>query len=308
MKNVLVIYYTQSGQLLEIAKSITSDLELAEDVNLSFYQIEMEVPFLFPWKKEAFFNEFPESFLQIPSPVKNREFQELRKKYDLIILAYQVWFLTPSIPMNSFLKSEISDDVLKDTPVLTVIGCRNMWVMAQEKTKKLLANKKALLVGNIVLIDKHINHVSVITISHWMFSGLKTRFLKVFPRPGVSDKDIDDASVHGKHILKALRTTNYQKLQESLLKDKSVCINPFLVLVDKRANMLFAKWANFIVKKGAKESEKRLFWVKLFKGYLLFAIWFVSPIVYVLYLISYPFSMSKIKKDKKYYASVKSKI
>ena len=55
-----------------------------------------------------------------------------------------------------------------------------MWIMAQEKMKKKLKSLNANLVGNIVLADRHINHVSVITIAQWMFSGKKERFLGIF--------------------------------------------------------------------------------------------------------------------------------
>ncbi|MBL4745657.1 MAG: dialkylresorcinol condensing enzyme DarA [Flavobacteriaceae bacterium] len=308
MKKVLVIYYTQSGQLLEIAKSITSDLEKEAEVAVSYYQIEMESPFRFPWKKEAFFNIFPETFLQIPAALKTEKIPEIEGEYDLVILAYQVWFLTPAIPVNSFLKNKVSDAVFKDTPVITVIGCRNMWIMAQEKIKTLLWAKKANLVGNIALVDRHVNHISVITISHWMFTGLKTKYLKIFPKPGVASVDIKNAARFGKYILKSLKENNYEQLQPALLREGAVKINPFLVLVDKRANFLFDKWARLIVTKGEKKGGKRLLWIKLFNLYLLFAIWFISPVVYLIYLISYPFSVVKIKKEKKYYAGVKKNL
>jgi len=307
MKNALVIYYTQSGQLLDIAKSVTQDLEKATDVTLSFYNIQLEGNFLFPWKKSTFFDAFPESFLQIPCALKDLDNPILQKKYDLIIFAYQVWYLTPSIPINSFLKSNISKQIFEDTPVITVIGCRNMWIMAQEKMKKLLSNNNANLVGNIVLADKHINHISVITISQWMFSGIKKKYLGIFPKPGVSTQDIKEASRFGKTILSALKTSDYANLQEALVNQNAVKIKPFLVLVDKRANLLFSKWANFIIKKGKAKDPKRTFWVKLFYYYLLFAIWIIAPLVFIVHLLTYPFLFLNINKNKKYYSSIEMK-
>jgi hypothetical protein len=44
----------------------------------------------------------------------------VNKKFDLIIFGYQVWYLTPSIPIISFLKSGFAENILKDTPVVTV--------------------------------------------------------------------------------------------------------------------------------------------------------------------------------------------
>lgn len=304
MKNVLVIYYTQSGQLLEIVKNVTQDLENSKDVTLSFYNIKLKNNFPFPWNKKEFFGAFPESFLQIPSELEDTDNTILQKKYDLIIVAYQVWYLSPSIPINSFLKNEIAIKLLANTPIITVIGCRNMWIMAQEKMKTLLLNTKAKLAGNIVLIDNNINHVSVITIVQWMFSGVKKKYLGIFPKPGVSEKDIMDSKRFGQPILKALLNNDYKNLQENLLQEKAVKIKPFLVTVDKRANILFGKWANLIIKKGTKNDPKRNFWLKLFNFYLLFAIWIIAPIVFVLYLLTYPFTFFKIQKDKKYYSSV----
>ncbi len=307
MKNVLVVYYTQSGQLLEIAKNVVQDLENSNDISVDYHQVKPVNDYNFPWGKKDFFDAFPESFLQIPCDLKKTDSEVLLKKYDLVILAYQIWYLTPSIPINSFLKSDEAKILLKDTPVITVIGCRNMWIQAQEKVKVLLNNVQAKLVGNIVLIDRHINHVSVITIEKWMFSGKKESYLGVFPKPGVSQKDIEEATKFGKPILKSLLQNNYQNLQNNLLKIDAVKINPFLVLVDKRANVLFGKWANLIIKKGKPEEKKRLKWIGYFNKYLKFAIWFIAPIVFIVFLLTYLPFLGKIKKDQKYYASVNQK-
>lgn len=307
MKNVLVIYYTQSGQLLEIAKNVVSNIEASNEVNVSYYQIKPKKEFNFPWNKKEFFNAFPESFLQIPTELDLSNETLLTKKYDLIIFAYQIWYLTPSIPANSFLKSNIAKTLLKDTPIITVIGARNMWIKAQEKTKKLLLDCSANLVGNIALVDRHINHISVITISKWMFSGKKVKHLGIFPKPGVSQKDINEATKFGKPILESLLSNRFDQLQEDLLKLDAVKIKPFLVLTDKRANVLFGKWANFIIKKGDKNSTKRLKWIKVFKVYLLFAIWVLAPLVFIVFLLTYLPMLGNIKKDKKYYQSVSYK-
>lgn len=304
MKNVLVIYYTQSGQLLEISKNITEALASSQEVNLTFYEIKLKNNFPFPWNRREFYDIFPETFQQIPSELEDLENPVLKSQYDLIILAYQVWYLSPSIPTNSFLNSKIANSLLKDTPVITVIGCRNMWIQAQEKVKRLLLEKQANLVGNIALVDRHINHISVITIVQWMFSGVKKRYLGIFPRPGVSDKDIDESSKFGPVILKNLLRNNFDSLQDQLLEKKAIKIKPFLVLMDKRANVLFAKWANLISKKSKPKSEKRKGWMKIFNMYLVFAIWVMAPIVFALFLLTYMPLIGNIKRDKQYYSSI----
>ena len=307
MKNVLVVYYTQSGQLLDIAKNITNELETAEDVNLDFYEIKLKENFPFPWNKINFYDAFPESFLQIPRELIDLENPLLQKKYDLVVLAYQVWYLSPSVPFNSFLKNKVAQHLLEDTKVITVIGCRNMWVMAQEKVKKLLVQNKADLVGHISLFDRHPNHISVITIFDWAFSGVKKRFLGIFPRPGVSDKDIENSKRFSTDILEALRSNKYIELQERLLRKGAVVIKPFLIVTDKRANLIFSKWSHFIYKKGEKNKLKRRKWLKIFSYYLMFAIWVIAPIVFIVYLLTYPFSLRKRKEEKKYYSLTKLK-
>lgn len=274
------------------------------DINISYSEITLEESYEFPWKQEKFYDAFPESFLQIPSKIHPLKSEILDKKYDLIILGYQVWYLTPSIPINSFLKSDSAKRLLKDTPVITVVACRNMWIQAQEKMKRLLLSVDAKLVGHIALIDRHINHISVITISHWMFSGKKDRFLGIFPKPGVSDNDIKEATRFGEPIREALLNNDLNGLQENLLHIDAVKVNPFLVMTDKRGNILFSKWANLIIKKGGPGNAKRLKWIRLFKYYLLFAIWVIAPIVFIVFLLTYLPRHQLRKRNKKYYSSV----
>jgi len=300
MKNVLVIYYTQSGQLREIAQKLTSPFEASEEVAVDFYEIQLEKPFPFPWDKERFFDAFPESFLQIPTALKPVPEEILRKKYDLVLFHFQVWYLSPSIPINSFLKSDAAKVLLNGTPVVTISGSRNMWVMAQEKVKVLLNANGAKLKGNIALVDRVGNLISVITIVEWMFSGEKKKYLGIFPLPGVSQKDIDESSKFGQIILKNLKNNTLDQLQPALVSAGAVKISPYLVTVDKTANKIFNKWSNFI--NSRKNSRKA--WLKVFYVYLFLAIWIISPIVYILHVFTYPLKRNKIKKETQYYQGV----
>lgn len=299
MKNVLVVYYTQSGQLKEIVDSITKPMFNDEELNVSFLKIEMQNDYPFPWNKADFFDVFPESFLQEPAPIKEIDNQIAEQNYDLVILAYQVWYLSPSIPTVSFLKNEQAKKILNNTPVVTVIGCRNMWIMAQEKMKILLRETNAKLVGNIALVDRHINHVSVITIVQWMFTGKKEKYLGIFPKPGVSAQEIKEASKFGEIISNELKQSALDNLQTKLLAKNAIEIRPFLITMDKKANKMFKKWASLI-----KGSKNRPFLLKLFNIYLLVAIWIISPIVYILHLLTYPLIFAKIKREAKYYKGV----
>ncbi|WP_125718650.1 NADPH-dependent FMN reductase family protein [Flavobacterium ustbae] len=300
MKNVLVIYYTQSGQLESIAQNIAKPFLNSEEINLTFHEIQLEKPFPFPWNKDSFFDAFPESFLQIPTALKPVPEEILNTKYDLILFHYQVWYLSPSIPINSFLKSEDGKKLLSNTPVITISGSRNMWIMAQEKIKVLLRKANANLVGNVALVDRVGNLISVITIVEWMFSGVKKKYLGIFPLPGVSEKDIHESEKFGEIMFDSFQKNNYTDLQPKLVNAGAVKISSYLVTVDKTANKIFNKWSNIIYKN--QKNRKQL--LKVFNVYLFLAIWLISPIVYILHLITYPLKLKKIKKETQYYQGV----
>ena len=300
MKKILVIYYSQSGQLKDISNNLIEPLKESDSCEIDYYNIQPENPFPFPWNGKTFYDAFPESFQQIPVDIIPPPKEILDKKYDLIIFAYQVWFLSPSIPINSFLKSKYAKEILADTPIVTLIGCRNMWIMSHEKVKKLIAEANGKLVGNLSFVDRHINHVSVITIVHWMFSGEKTKFLGIFPKPGVSETDISSASKFGEIILNALKNKDYSTLKKDLYNAGGVLTKPFLVLMDQKANKMFSLWSKFVLKK----NKNRSFKLFLFKIYLWLAIWVISPIVFLLFLITYPIKKGKIDREMNYYRGI----
>ena len=290
MKRVLVVYYTQSGQLKEIIDSVLSPLT---EVTIDFLPIDTATPFPFPWTGDTFFDAFPESYLQIPQPLQ--PFNLSHTDYDLVILGYQVWYLSPSIPFNSFLQHPEAKKLLRGKPVITISGTRNMWVMAHQKVKKLLTDCGAHLVGNIALTDRHHNHISVITIVQWLFSGDKNkRYLGVFPKAGVADKDIQGASVYGTLIAPHLQTGDYTGLQQAIVAHGGVHYKRFLLSAEKKGNRLFGIWAKMIY-----GSKKRKFLLKCFRIYLYIAIWVLMPIVWLLYWLTYPLFFWKVESDKK---------
>ena len=290
MKRVLVVYYTQSGQLKEIIDSVLSPLT---EVTIDFLPIDTATPFPFPWTDDTFFDAFPESYLQIPQPLQ--PFNLPHTDYDLVILGYQVWYLSPSIPLSSFLQHPEAKKLLSGKPVITISGTRNMWVMAHQKVKKLLTDCGAHLVGNIALTDRHHNHISVITIVQWLFSGDKNkRYLGVFPKAGVADKDIQGASVYGTLITSHLQTGDYTGLQQEIVAHGGVHYKRFLLSAEKKGNRLFGIWAKMIY-----GSKKRKFLLKCFRIYLYIAIWVLMPIVWLLYWLTYPLFFWKVEREVK---------
>lgn len=215
------------------------------------------------------------------------------QEYDLVVLAYQVWYLSPSIPVTSFLKSEQARALLEGKPVVTLSGTRNMWIKAQEKVRSMLVKKGACIVANIALTDRHYNHISVLTIVHWLFTGKKDKYLGVFPLPGVSQKDITNATQYGELVLNHSQKGEYQQsLQKEIVAQGGVQVKPFLLSAEKKANRLFRIWARAIY-----QSPRRKFLLKCFHAYLYFAIWILMPIVWLFYWLTYPLFYRKIRRE-----------
>ena len=293
----MVIYYSQSGQLSDIINSLTSPLkEAGHTVEIIRAQPVKAYPF--PWKGKSFFAVMPDCVLAVPTELQ--PFQLKEAAYDLIVVGYQAWFLSPSIPSNSILVHPSVKAVLKNTPVLTITGARNMWISAMEKIRKMLKESETRHAGNIVLVDKHANFVSFVTILYWMFTGKRDRYLKMFPKPGVSDADIDNCKNFGNVVEKYLGAGSYDGMQEELVQQKAVSVKYNLMFIESKAKRIFGLWANFIVKR-----KNRTAWLVAFKYYLIIALFIAAPVILTIDFIFFkPFLTKRIKRQKQYYAGV----
>ncbi|HVM88364.1 MAG TPA: hypothetical protein VMT76_09255 [Puia sp.] len=296
-KKILAIYFSQTGQLEEIINHFTAPLTDAGNT-VEKVRVFPKNTYPFPWTGKAFFEQMPDCVRGEPTEL--RSFQLKDNKYDLIVLGYQAWFLSPSIPSNSILQHPSVKAVLKDTPVITITGARNMWISAMERIKKTLNDAGAKLVGNIALVDKHHNFVSFVTILYWMFKGKKDRYLNIFPKPGVADEDIIHTKTFGVTVVEHLEKNNWDGLQDELVKQKAVVIKYPLMFIESKARKIFAVWAGIIVKK-----KNRGPWLVAFKYYLLIALFIAAPIILTVDAIFFrPFLSKRIRRQKQYYAGV----
>ena len=295
MKEILVIYYSQSGQLKKISENLLLSLTNNDEYNITYKEIEPVKQYPFPWKSDDFFDVMPESVLGIECELKEIGIED--KKYDLIILAHQIWYLSPSVPFWSFLNNDKYKYIFNNTKVVTLVGARNMWVESLKLISKRLKTMGANHVGNIVFIDKHNNLVSVLTIIKWMFTAEKGPY-KNLPEAGVSTKEINESSKYGELINVAFENDSFDRFQKEVVKSGGVPINFAIKTTEQNAKRIFKIWANKIIKKGEAGNSKRLFLVRAFKNYLLFLIFALSPIVYVLfmfiYYIFYPITRKKM--------------
>ena len=296
-KKVLVIYYSQSGQLGDIINSLIKPIAAAGH-SIETVRVLPAKPYPFPWKGKSFFAVMPDSVTGIPTELQ--PFQLKETVYDLVIVGYQAWFLSPSIPCNSILNHPAVKAVIKNTPVVTITGARNMWISAMERIKASLKETGAALKGNIVLVDKHPNFVSFVTILYWMFTAKRDRYLNMFPKPGVADTDIDACKNYGLLVETHLKKGSWDGLQDELIQAKAIEVKYNLMFIESKAKKLFRLWANFIIKR-----KKRTGWLVAFKYYLIIALFIAAPIILTIDAIFFkPFLSGRIKKQKQNYLGV----
>ncbi len=299
MKRILIIYYTQSGQLKQISDSVAGPLMSENDIVVDYYRIKPVEDYPFPWPSDEFFDCMPESVEKVPVELDLSDFPA-NNNYDLVILSYQVWYLSPAIPVTSFLKSDVAKEFLNGKKVVTLLGVRNMWVVAQEYVKEKLIQNHAKVVGNIVLSDKSHNLVSVLTIIKWLMGGNKGPY-SFLPEAGVSEKDIRNAAVFARPIKQALKNNDYGSLQKELVALDGVRVKYHLMQMEKNAFRIFRIWAKLIRKKGEAKNKKRLVRVRLFKYYLLFVIFVLSPVASLVFHVKRFVMFKRAKKQLNYY-------
>lgn len=294
---ILVLYYSQSGQLGDILNSIVSDIRDKADID--YAQILPVQAYDFPWKASKFFDTMPETVQHLPIEIQPLPEEIKHKDYDLVLFGYQSWFLNPSLPVSSFLQSKDAD-ILRGKNVLTVIGCRNMWLNGQEKVKEYLQTIGARLVGNIVLTDTNPNMISVLTIIRWAFKG-KKEASGILPAAGVQENEIRRASRFGVPILRYLGESRLDELQKELLMLGAIHLKPGLIILERRGVTNFRKWAKYIREKGGPGAPERQGRVTLFKRLLIVAIFILSPISSFTAFIQMQLQRRRLLKDVEYF-------
>jgi hypothetical protein len=300
-QRVLVVHYSQTGQLDRVVKSLVSPLEQSDAVTLDYLNVQPRQAFPFPWPMLRFINAFPESAHQVPCELDINT-ESLGDDYDLIILAYQVWYLAPSIPMSSFLQSELAQQLMGGKPVVTVVACRNMWLQAQEKVKAHLARLNARLVGNVVMVDAAGSVASFFATPLWVLTGRRgPHWFGLIPPAGVSDDDIARAPRFGQALLARLQ--QHQPLDESVLQGlAAVRINDKLIASEKVVTRSFYLWGKLFLACGDPSSRPRFFLAMFYVVFLVVMLLLVVPITALVKFLLAPLLKRRIAEQKTYYA------
>lgn len=297
-KRILLVSYSQTGQLSKLSEKFLQPLQEQPNIIVEHFCVTPTHPYPFPWKLTPFFNTFPETVHLQPQPIKQPKFQQTQ--YDLVIIAYTVWFLSPSQPITAFMQTEQAKAILKDTPIITLIGCRNMWLMAQEKMKMLIKKAEGHLIGNIVKVDQSNDWASFITTPVWMFTGKKKPY-SWLPSAGISEYEMQDVRRFGEKLLQTLQQN--QPLDRNIFRNMhAVRIDEKLMMSEQIGHRSFYLWGKLLIKCGQISSILRQTVLYFYILFLVTMILTVVPISACIKWLLRPLLKTKLEQKKRYFA------
>lgn len=273
--SILILYYSQSGDTERLVQNFVAPLA-SEEVNITWANIQPVQPYPYPWNLPRFFDVFPDCINGDTPEILPPSF-EPDQHFDLIILAYQVWFLAPSLPIQAFMKSPYAQ-VLRDTPVITLIACRNMWHSASEQLQQKLIDLGAHLIGKIVVTHQGSPLATFITTPRLLLTGKKDSALGVLPPGGFAEEDIKSISQFGEQLADYLPQLSLPQRPPLFTGLSPVQVNKRYILPEWVGITLYRPWARFIRLGGPSGSPVRALLVWLFALQLVIAL----PIVLLL--------------------------
>jgi hypothetical protein len=225
----VVYLYSQTGQLREVADASTAPL-VARGWDIRWVDVQPRVAFPFPWPIRRFFGVFPaavdpEALVELVEPAGGFE----TEPEELVILAYQVWYLAPSLPIRSLLKTH--PEAVRNRSVVSLIACRNMWYSAAIEVSALLRSAGARHVGVIAATDTRPQAATFVTTLRWLLTGHREPFLW-FGRAGIGDAELARLEDVGRCIGESRRCPQ-----------DAAPIVPTLAAADLLAGTVFRRWA-----------------------------------------------------------------
>ena len=299
MKKILVVQYSQTGQLSNIVQALSRPLLDSPDIEVRIETLKPVTPYPYPWPFFKFLDVFPEC-VALDAPALQPLATEDTYDADLVIIAYQVWFLAPALPVTAFMQSEEAKRLLNGKPVITVIGCRNMWSRAQETMKQMLDDCGARLLDNVVLTDQGSLLASFVTTPRWLWTGRKGPFWG-FPPAGVSDRDIEDCCRFGQAIEAGLKQDEEKGPGPMLHGLKAVEADISQIQSEKAGFRSFLAWGKLLRLVGRQGEARRTPVLAVYVVFLILMIITVVPLSMLLKALLAPLMREKHQQVKAYY-------
>lgn len=198
---ILLIYYSYTGQSLKV-------LEAAADVfRERGYEVEKAEIAFTDKRYSKRFSRFPMRRLWadllsvLPAQIRRGtgEIQVLADgdggPYDLICIGSPTWWNTVSVPMRSFLKSDMARKLFADAPFTVFVVCREFWRANLAATREMAEQQGGRYVDDIHFTYPGSRIRSVLSLSSYLSSGeYRDRYLGVrIPPTNISPEQLRQA-------------------------------------------------------------------------------------------------------------------
>jgi hypothetical protein len=220
----------------------------------------------------------PETVMGLPPEIAPPTFAA-EERFDLVILGYSVWYLSPSLPIQSFLRSPHAA-ALRGTRVITVSVSRNMWLQASESMKKSLAELGAIHIDNVVVTHQGPPWATFLTTTRALLFGKRDRLWGIFPLAGVAGEEFSRVERLGAAIAERL---DVDAPPTPLLHGLgAVTVNERYVIPELVGRYCFRGWAPVLHRLGRYLRSLRWIGVWLFMLFLVGMILTALPLTVVL--------------------------
>ncbi len=301
MKKILVVEYSQTGQLASVIDAILAPLQATNSGVVIVREKLQPIPaYPFPWPFWQFLDTFPESVAGESVPLAPLSDATNADDFDLVILGYPIWFLSPTPVLTSFLRSEAGRRLVRGKPVITVTACRNMWMMAQEMLKKDLADAGALHCDHIALVDRGSALATFITTPRWLLTGNKRAFW-FFPAAGVASEDIAGCRRFGLALRAALKNDEEKKNAPLLQGLRACVVDERLIASEKIARRSFCIWSRLLRALGKPGAPLRRALLAFYLVFLVTLILTVVPLSMLLKAALRPLVRKKLAAARTYF-------
>lgn len=267
MKRALIISYSQAGQTQRAMETFAQGIKAS--LKCDFVQVEPLEKFAFPWSMRNFFRAMPRCVQGLAPQIKALKVNW--DDYDIIFIGYQVWFLSPSLPIQGFLKSADAQ-ALRGKKVVTIATCRNLWKSAARVVDQSLKSLGATHLGQITLCELSPLWASFVTTPRWMLTGRKSAFW-FFPAAGISDQEFE--KLEEKAQVLAQDFSESKEITESHLG--SNLNRPSLEMMDAIGYPFFQFWSRLILLVAPRANSWQDIWLLLFRINLVLLIVCVAP-------------------------------
>lgn len=275
LKNVLVINYSQTGQLADITAQVITPLRAAGHA-VHLETLVPVTPYPWPWPFVDFLDVFPEC-VQLDAPPLQPLQITPDAQFDLIILTYQVWYLSPALPMTAFLKNPAGQRLINGKPVVTLVACRNMWLSAQQTMRELISAAGGQIRDHIAFTDQGHPLATFISTPRWVLTGRRDKFLGM-PPAGVAPREIQQAKRFGLALADALDHDQEKSGAPMLSGLKACTVNPRLAISERAGRRAFGVWSKLIRTFGQRGQWRRRPLLLLFVIYLITLILTIVPL------------------------------